>query len=255
QPERAPSMEWDPFGRGRRRKGGAVEERARRGHPRLRQRRPAGDVVGAWIGRSIPADALSSRFGSGKAPVPKRWREARFGADQYGHNEHGCRDADLWTPFAVAMTLDLAAHSQRLEALHDLLPTLAGALDVREIFEHLSLVASRILPHDEARLALLCEGGTQFRLYDTRHNGKPDVVSSGDPCPLRDMAEAKLVNSISRDGSAWAGISAPVRIKDHPFGVLAFLARHPGRYSTDDVAFVRWMADCVAIALSHQRLA
>jgi hypothetical protein len=40
-----------------------------------------------------------------------------------------------------------------LDAFHDLLPTLARALDVRDVFRHLSAVADRIVPHDEANLA------------------------------------------------------------------------------------------------------
>jgi NAD(P)-dependent dehydrogenase (short-subunit alcohol dehydrogenase family) len=51
--------------------------------------------------------------------------------------------------------------SQPLEAFHDLLPTLASTLDVAEVFQHLSAIAARVVPHDEAHLALLTEDGTQ----------------------------------------------------------------------------------------------
>jgi len=46
-----------------------------------------------------------------------------------------------------------------------LLPALAGTLDVSEMFQHLSSVAARIIPHDEANLALLSDDGSQFREY------------------------------------------------------------------------------------------
>ena len=50
----------------------------------------------------------------------------------------------------------------QLDAFHELLPTLARALDVRDIFQQLSTVASRIVPHDEAESR-------------SRHRGRLDV--------------------------------------------------------------------------------
>src|SRR5437667_8710702 len=77
----------------------------------------------------------------------------------------------------MTMTADYAPPDvQRLEAFQDLLPALARALDVRDIFQHLSDVASRIVPHDEANLALLTEDGSQFRLYASTRSGGPEVI-------------------------------------------------------------------------------
>src|SRR4051812_11696044 len=45
----------------------------------------------------------------------------------------------------IAEAIDL----NPLDAFHALLPTLAQALDVRDIFQRLSAVASEIVPHDE----------------------------------------------------------------------------------------------------------
>ena len=36
----------------------------------------------------------------------------------------------------------------RLAALDDLLPTLAGVLDVRDVFERVSAIARNVIPHD-----------------------------------------------------------------------------------------------------------
>src|SRR5437667_3619253 len=65
---------------------------------------------------------------------------------------------------------------EQLNAFHDLLPALARGLDVRDIFKHLSAVASRIVPHDEANLALLTEDGSQFRLYASTRSGCPEDI-------------------------------------------------------------------------------
>jgi hypothetical protein len=54
--------------------------------------------------------------------------------------------------------------TERLEAFHDLLPALARTLDVRDIFQHLSRVAARIVPHDEANLGLLADDGSRFHV-------------------------------------------------------------------------------------------
>jgi transcriptional regulator with GAF, ATPase, and Fis domain len=145
-------------------------------------------------------------------------------------------------------------NSQPLEAFHDLLPTLAGTLDVGEIFEHLSRVAAQIVPHDEANLALLTEDGAQYLEYVAgRADGR--LISRSNQCPLRNLDEAQLVNSLAGNGPFRAGISAPVRIADQAFGVFALLAHRPGHYSSEDLAIVQWLADYLAITLSHQRLA
>jgi hypothetical protein len=49
----------------------------------------------------------------------------------------------------------------QLDAFHARLPALANSLDIRDVLQHLSEVASRIVPHDEANLLLLAEDGVQ----------------------------------------------------------------------------------------------
>src|SRR5262245_25894833 len=150
------------------------------------------------------------------------------------------------------MRVETASH--HFEAFRDLLPALAGTLDVSEMFQHLTRVAARIIPHDEASLALLTDDGSHFREYVTGH-GQQRIVSRASDCPLRNLVEPELVNDIPGHGPIRAGVSAPVRINDHTFGVLALLAHQPGLYSTTDVALVRWLADHLTIGLAHHRLA
>ena len=71
-----------------------------------------------------------------------------------------------------------ATDLNQLDAFHALLPALAHALDVRDVFQHLSAVASQIVPHDEANLALLTEDGSQYRLYASTGDGDPELVCS-----------------------------------------------------------------------------
>jgi two-component system NtrC family response regulator len=146
---------------------------------------------------------------------------------------------------------------QRLEAFHDLLPALARALDIRDIFQHLSDVASRIVPHDEANLALLTEDGSQFRMYASTHIGSPEMIGREKGCDvLGDPATPHVFDRLSCDERGFrSGVTAPVRIDDHLVGVFALLSRRPGAYSASDLALVQRLADYVAVALAHQRLA
>src|SRR6266853_149795 len=143
-----------------------------------------------------------------------------------------------------------------LDAFHDLLPTLARALDVRDVFRHLSTVAARIVPHDEANLALVTEDGSRFRLFASTADGAPELLCRGDRCFLADLSQPRLFSP----GQGFArgllsGISAPVRIDGQPVGVFALLSRQPDAYSASDHTLVQRLADYVSVALSHQRLA
>jgi transcriptional regulator with PAS, ATPase and Fis domain len=143
-----------------------------------------------------------------------------------------------------------------LDAFHDLLPTLARALDVRDVFRHLSTVAARIVPHDEANLALVTEDGSRFRLFASTADGAPELLCRGDRCFLSDLSQPRLFSpgqGLAR--GLLSGISAPVRIDGEPIGVFALLSRQPDAYSAADHTSVQRLADYVSVALSHQRLA
>src|SRR5712691_10008857 len=93
----------------------------------------------------------------------------------------------------MSTTIDvIPVEAAHLDAFHDLLPTLARALDVREVFRHLSAVANRIVPHDEANLALLTEDGSRFRLFASTADGAPELLCRDDRCILRDLSQPRL---------------------------------------------------------------
>ena len=142
------------------------------------------------------------------------------------------------------------------DAFDDLLPALARALDVRDVFQHLSTVASRIVPHDEADLALLTDDGSQFRLYATTNAGAPEVVCRGKDCPIGDADEAQLFDVVpGPERGLRSGLSVPVRIDDRLVGVFALFSRRPRAYSTRELVLAERLAGYIAVALAHQRLA
>ena len=50
-------------------------------------------------------------------------------------------------------------------------------------------------------------------------------------------------------------LRVPVRIKDEPIGAISFGADRPAVYEDDDVELARRIADHIALALAHERLA
>ena len=78
-------------------------------------------------------------------------------------------------PADVMLPADLD-HDRR-SAFQDLLRALGGTLDVRSVFRQVSRIATRIIPHDEAALALLTEDGGKFRLFaSTQEDGAPRLL-------------------------------------------------------------------------------
>jgi two-component system response regulator FlrC len=155
---------------------------------------------------------------------------------------------------AVPLTSDV--HRPDLDAFHELLPALARGLDVRDIFRHLSDVASRIVQHDEANLVLLTEDGSRCRLYASTQDGLPDVVCQEHAGALVDAHERQLIDVVpGPERGLRSGLRVPVKIDDRVVGVFALHSRRPQAYSTRDLLHAGRLADYLALGLSHQRLA
>ncbi len=94
---------------------------------------------------------------------------------------------DVRYRLAVPPDADLLA---RLDALAELLPLLSGALDIREVFPHLSRITSRVLPHDALALALLAPDRESLFVHALTTEvdfQRPDriQVPAGGPAPVR----------------------------------------------------------------------
>jgi two-component system NtrC family response regulator len=156
------------------------------------------------------------------------------------------------TTIAEPATADL----NQLDAFHALLPPLAGALDIRDVFQQLSAVASRIVPHDEANLALATDDGTQYRLYASTREGAPELVCREDHGVLREPMTARLMDAVpGPERGLRSGVCAPVFIGDAVVGVFALFSRRPHAYSPQDLALVQRLAGYIAVGLAHERLA
>ncbi|HEX9367062.1 MAG TPA: sigma 54-interacting transcriptional regulator [Vicinamibacterales bacterium] len=149
-----------------------------------------------------------------------------------------------------------ATAPDHLDAFHALLPALAGALDIRDVFQQLSAVASRIVPHDEANLVLATDDGTQYRLYASTCESAPEVVCRGHHAVPQEPIVAKLMDRVpGPERGLRSGVCAPVLIGDAVVGVFALFSRRSNAYGAQDLALVQRLAGYVAVGLAHQRLA
>ncbi len=169
-------------------------------------------------------------------------------------------------------SLDLTRRS-RLDAVDALLPLLANVLDVREIFNQISVLVKPVLPHDRLMLSSLNADRTAVTVDALSGEPVPPELLAPIPVCGDDHAQhAKAEFHIIRDteegpekdsercrkGRA-LGIRSllkiPLRLEGGVVGALAFLSEQPGQYTEEDVVVARRVADHVSLALSHQRLA
>ena len=162
------------------------------------------------------------------------------------------------------------ARRRRLDAIDSLLPTLAGSLDVRGIFNRVSEIVQQVLSHDRLVLTSLSEDRSEITV---------DAIS-GEPIPdfpnrmpvtdaqmrqaateyvlIPDVDEASEMAANPRAKCRQLGMRSllkiPLRI-DGGVGWLLFMSGTPRQYSEEDVVVARRVADHVSLALSHQRLA
>ena len=110
------------------------------------------------------------------------------------HEENAFSEADQATMDAVADLLALAIERtgvrerenlrrDRIDSLRQLLLTMAGALDVRQVFPEVSTVIRGGLPHDMLVLTAWSESGSLVaRLRGGRHQGHgPRVLGANRP--------------------------------------------------------------------------
>jgi len=151
-----------------------------------------------------------------------------------------------------APTLDDGAHeSEHLHAFHDLLCTLAATLDVRDVFQRLSAIVARIIPHDHVELALLTNGA-HLSVYASTGDG---LVGRESLQAVRDLSVARIFNEASTGRGLQCGVRVPVWAGSQPIGTLTLLSRHSDMYSQRELILAQRVADYLAVVIAHQRLA
>ncbi|HEY3174195.1 MAG TPA: sigma 54-interacting transcriptional regulator [Candidatus Polarisedimenticolia bacterium] len=161
---------------------------------------------------------------------------------------------------------------KRLDAVEDILAALAEALDVRQIFESLSVALQSIVPH--TLLGLSEHDVRDGTLRITASAGQADVEIPYEPVPMTadELQRRGMEHEIRRDIKAEvtpdtalsrlllasgmrSTLRVPVRLSGEVRGSLMFMHREEGRYVEEDIEVARRVADRIALALSHHRLA
>jgi two-component system NtrC family response regulator len=164
----------------------------------------------------------------------------------------------------------LQERAANLEMLDGLLNTLAGSLDIREVFEQISVIARKVLPHDLLSLPMVTEdrkhitvhaiGGGTIQLPDheivlSEHHIKL-LESNWDHQITPDLQLETLERGTPPFEAGYRGrMTVPIRLQGQLVGALDMFSFTPNAYSTADVIVLRRIADHIALALSHQRLA
>src|SRR5262249_26810317 len=95
-----------------------------------------------------------------------------------------------------------------------------------------------------------------FRLFASTRDGEPELFCMGGHCALQDPSVPRIFyEGFGTDRGLQSGLRVPVRVDNQLIGVLALLSRRADAYSQNELTLAQRIADYVAIALSHQRLA
>jgi len=181
---------------------------------------------------------------------------------------------------------------RKREALEALLPTLAGALNVQAVFSQVSEVIQSVIAHDYLTLGLVSSGGKGIRFHASSL-GKMTQVPEYRPktdfgeeslhweyyivreyTPLSDgLLRVEFWNTRSREiqtreyrpdppimaAYTVRGIRSelrmPIWLQGERVGYLFFGSRQANAFSEDDVDLARRVADHLALAIAHERLA
>ena len=161
---------------------------------------------------------------------------------------------------------------ERIDSLRGLLHTMAGALDIRHVFNEVSNVVRGGLPHDMLVVTSWGPDGGSFRLYAVAGAEpdadllEPNVLTGDDRASLNrdayvihdtdtEVPYESVRGRIFRRFGVRSALRVPMPLGAEVFGSLFFLSRLTDSFSEEDVDFARRVADHLALALSHERLA
>jgi len=156
-----------------------------------------------------------------------------------------------------------------IESSVELLRTIAGVLDIRDVFPRVSEIAKRMLPHDLLTMMFHDRGGQILieAASTDEFRGLSRFTKADDSEPeegfiiFDDFATAKLpvVEPVDlRERILAAGFRSLLvvltRAGQQSMG-LGFWSKTTGAFCRDDVRVARRVADHVALAVSHEQLA
>ncbi|HEX2897947.1 MAG TPA: sigma-54-dependent Fis family transcriptional regulator [candidate division Zixibacteria bacterium] len=262
----------------------SLEDFSPRIRPQPRQYPPIVDAA-AELDPKYPMDAMILEGGMRSSLWQPFFSDAVFTGgvwiDSYKPNAFGDEHQQVLRPIAALLGSAVEhwriwdaerRRRNRLDELEKALGTLAESLDIREVFEQLSLSIKSIIPHDMVYLGRLDEATMTISTIVTA--GEADIDPPDKPFKLttqeadRRILDFDIINDIpatlspsternkiliSTGMRSW--LKVPVRLSGEIQGSLGFFHREAQQYSSNEGEVARRIADRVALMMSHQRLA
>jgi len=161
------------------------------------------------------------------------------------------------------------ARLRRLAIVEELLTTLVETLDVRDVFTRVSDVVGRVLSHDAISIPVITEDRQHVIAFATAGPATgPNPGTHPIPETSRHLFdgpwEFEIVDDMQSEPerhpfNASLGyrsmLRVPIRLRGEVVALLVVLSRTPAIYRPADAVVTRRVADYLALALSHQRLA
>jgi transcriptional regulator with GAF, ATPase, and Fis domain len=162
---------------------------------------------------------------------------------------------------------------ERIDSLRGLLHAMAGSLDIRRVFSDVSDVVRGGLAHDILALTSWAADAASFRIYamagvtvDEPAFWAPVILSTDERAQLQrdayvvhdanvEIGPDTIRGRLFRRFDVRSALRVPMPLGSDVFGSLFFLSRQTGAFIDDDIDFARRVADHLALALSHERLA
>src|SRR5207244_1885878 len=132
----------------------------------------------------------------------------------------------------------------RLDVLEHLLPALADALDVREIFSRLAAIVGDVLPHDTLELLMPTRDRQRARFHARAGSNTPvlpDLVELPPNMVLTDAWRYFIIDDLqahpeeAQMSAAAAGfrssLRVPIRLRDRSLGGLNIMSVEARRYT------------------------
>ena len=174
-------------------------------------------------------------------------------------------NADLLWPGVSSE--EASVQLRRLEEAAHLLPALLHVLDVREVFDRLSVIAKRALAHDLLVLRIFSEDLKSLTTYASSDGGSAVgvTVPQAYPASVTRSWHFDIVDDLSTHAieqhqvaatlGARSTLRIPIWFGNRVIGGVGFVSLEPDTYTTADVVIGRRLADYVAVGLSHHKLA
>jgi transcriptional regulator with GAF, ATPase, and Fis domain len=163
----------------------------------------------------------------------------------------------------VRRTESLRARAASIDLLDELLAAVTDSGELSEVFDRVSAIAKKVLPHDAMALPVLLPDRRHARIYASSGVVLPEVVEV--PASLLEKAgwECEVVPEIQadpelRDSPAAkqgyrSGMRVAIRLEGQWAGALTFLSRKPSAFSMSDAPVARRIADRLTLSLSRER--